>query len=113
MNILPGEARGATVHLAGGITLTLDQPASGAVLYGIRPEHLDLVPPGSQGGFDVTASVVESTGTTMQIGGKAANQMIHALFADRADIKRGEVIGLKPRPGRSHLFSAETQLRIG
>ena len=49
----------------------------------------------------------------MQIGGKAGGLTIHALFSDRAEIKRGNVIGLRPRPGRSHLFGAETQLRIG
>ena len=38
---------------------------------------------------------------------------IHALFSDRAEIKRGDVIGLRPKPGRSHLFGAESQLRIG
>ena len=113
MNLVPGQAAGAQVQLAGGITLALDRPATGAVLYGIRPEHLDLVPPGTAGALDVTASVVESTGTAMQIGGKAGDLTIHALFSGRADITRGDVIGLRPKPGRAHLFDAETRLRIG
>ena len=113
MNLVPGQAVGAQVQLAGGITLALDRPATGAVLYGIRPEHLDLVTPGTAGAFDVTASVVESTGMAMQIGGKAGDLTIHALFSDRADITRGDVIGLRPKPGRAHLFDAETRLRIG
>ena len=113
MNILAGQASGSEVHLAGGITLPLDQTATGAVLYGIRPEHLDLVPAGSSGAFEVTATAVENTGTTMQIGGKAGDLVIHALFSDRAEIKRGDVIGLRPKAGLSHLFCAESQLRIG
>ena len=45
MNLLPGQAGGGQVRLAGDLTLPLDSAALGAVIYGIRPEHLDLVPP--------------------------------------------------------------------
>jgi multiple sugar transport system ATP-binding protein len=113
MNLLPGMATGPMVDLGQGLNLPLDQSASGGVLYGIRPEHLDQVPTGTPSAITATATVVESTGTAMFVATKAGNTEIHALFSDRPAIKRGDVIGLKPRAGLSHLFDAKTQIRIG
>jgi multiple sugar transport system ATP-binding protein len=113
MNLLPGTAGGALVDLGQGLTLPLDCTATGAVLYGIRPEHLDLVPTDMPGAIVATAHVVESTGTAMFVACKAGDRVVHALFSDRPEIRRGDVIGLKPRAGLSHLFDAETQMRVG
>lgn len=113
MNLLPGTAAGGTVDLGQGLVLPLDCTASGAILYGIRPEHLDLVPTGTPGSIAATSTVVESTGTAMFVATKVGGVEVHALFSDRPAIKRGDVIGLKPRPGLSHVFDAETQMRVG
>lgn len=113
MNLLPGQAGGGQVRLSADLTLPLASAATGAVLYGIRPEHLELVPPGTTGAITATAGIVESTGTAMFVGCKSGEITLHALFTDRPAIKRGDTIGLRPRPGLSHLFDAETQLRIG
>ena len=113
MNLLPGQAGGGRVKLSDDLTLPLESSASGAVLYGIRPEHLELVPPGAAGSITATATVVESTGTAMFVGCKSGEITVHALFSDRPSIKRGDTVSLRPKPGLSHLFNAETLLRIG
>ncbi len=113
MNLLLGQAGGGQVKLSDALTLPLESAASGAVLYGIRPEHLELVPIGTSGSITATANVVESTGTAMFVGCNSGELTVHALFSDRPQIKRGDAIGLRPKPGLSHLFSAETQQRIG
>ena len=48
----------------------------------------------------------------MFVAAKAGTTDIHALFSHRPDIKRGDVIGLMPRPGLSHLFGAESLQRL-
>ncbi|MEO6300025.1 MAG: sn-glycerol-3-phosphate ABC transporter ATP-binding protein UgpC [Paracoccaceae bacterium] len=113
MNLLPGQAGGGQVRLSADLTLPLDSTATGSVLYGIRPEHLELVPTGTPGSIIAKVVVVESTGTAMFVGCKLAEITLHALFTDRPPVKRGDMIVLRPRPGLSHLFDAETQMRIG
>ena len=112
MNLLPGQAGGGQVRLSTELTLPLDHAASGPVIYGIRPEHLDLEPTGSDGAITAQVGMIESTGTAMFVSAKAGEMAIHALFSHRPDIKRGDRIGLKPRPGAAHLFDAESLLRL-
>ena len=61
----------------------------------------------------MAARQVQSADTSTHVGGTAGDLMIHALFLDRAEIARGNVICLRPKPRRADLFDAETQLRIG
>ena len=82
------------------------------MLYGIRPEHLELVATGTAGSITAKANVVESTGTAMFVGCKSGEITVNALFSDRPNIKRGDIIALRPKPGLSHLFHADTLLRI-
>jgi multiple sugar transport system ATP-binding protein len=112
MNLLKGQAAGGAVRLADDLTLPTDIQASGPVLYGIRPEHLDLVPTGSAGAIQARITLIESTGTATFVSAKAGGLDIHALFSDRPAIRRGDEIGLRPRPGLSHLFHAESLLRM-
>ena len=113
MNLLPGRAEAGRVRLGPDLLLPLETTATGDILYGIRPEHLELVPTGTPGAIDARATVVESTGTAMFVATKAAGFDLHALFSDRPRIRRGDVIGLRPKAGHSHLFDAVTQMRIG
>ena len=112
MNLLPGQAGDGQVRLSADLTLPLAGPASGRVIYGIRPEHLDLVPAGTEGAIMAQVSVIESTGTAMFVSTKAGEMAVHALFSHRPDIKRGDRIGLRPRTGAAHLFDAESLLRM-
>ena len=112
MNLWPGQAGGGQVRLAGDVVLALESGARGAVIFGIRPEHLDLVPPDTAGAIAATVTVIESTGTAMFVGADAGAFAVHALFSHRPDIKRGDRIGLKPRHGLAHLFEGASLLRM-
>jgi multiple sugar transport system ATP-binding protein len=110
MNILPGTADNGHVRLGPDQSAPLDTAITGPVLYGIRPEHLDLAPPNT--GITGSVTVVESTGTATFVAMQAGPLTLNALFSDRPQIKRGDQIGLRPKPGLSHLFDATTQTRI-
>ena len=112
MNLLAGQAGAGQVQLRADLTLPLESAASGSVLYGIRPEHLDLVPADTPGAFPTEVTMVESTGTAMFVSGTSGGFALHALFSDRPNLRRGDRIGLRPRPGLSHLFNAETEARL-
>ena len=78
------------------------------VLFGIRPEHLEL----ASDGFPAQISVVEPTGSETMVFLRAGDSKLVALFRERHDFKPGDTIRLRPRPDRVHLFHAETGQRI-
>ncbi len=112
MNLLAGVARGAEVQLVGGQVLPTGVRAAGNVLYGIRPEHMELVAPDAPGALAGTVGLIESTGTAMSVAVHAEAVTLNALFSHRPPLRRGERIGLRPQDGRSHLFDAGTGARI-
>ena len=112
MNLLEGQTREGQLRIPPGLTLPLDGPARGAVIWGIRPEHLDLVPPGTPGAIPGTVTLVESTGTAMFVTVQSPGGTVNALFTDRPALRRGDDIALRPRPGHVHLFDAQTKARI-
>jgi multiple sugar transport system ATP-binding protein len=112
MNLLPGEAKGGQVTLADGTTLATPSAHTGPVTYGIRPEHLDLTAPDTPNALNGTVGLIESTGTAMFVEVKTPASTLNALFTDRPALQRGDRIGLRPRPGLSHLFDAATGLRL-
>jgi multiple sugar transport system ATP-binding protein len=112
MNLLPGFAEGGQVRLGPNLTLPLELSAEGSILFGIRPEHLELVPVGSAGSILARVTAVESTGTAMFVATKSDAMTVHALFSDRPELKRGDEIGLRPKAGLTHLFDAATEGRI-
>jgi len=118
MNLLAGQAGAAQagagqVRLASGQVLQIDSGADGAVLYGIRPEHLTLCAPDTEGAIQVRVATVESTGTAMFVSGQSNGLTLNALFTDRPRVTRGDLIGLRPLPGLVHLFDAASGLRLG
>jgi multiple sugar transport system ATP-binding protein len=113
MNLLPAQAAEGCVTLADGAVLPIDAGSTGPVQYGIRPEHLDLVAEGSPGAITGTVALIESTGTAMFVAVKTAGPTLHALFSDRPALARGDRIGLRPKPGHSHVFDTETGARLG
>jgi multiple sugar transport system ATP-binding protein len=112
MNLLPGVADDGRVALDEGSTLATSFTHRGAVTYGIRPEHMSLVAPDSLGAVTGTVGLIESTGTAMFIEVLTGGPTLRAQFAYRAALKRGDRIGLLPRPGLAHLFDAATGLRL-
>jgi multiple sugar transport system ATP-binding protein len=78
------------------------------VVYGVRPEHLELSPDG----IAARISVVEPTGSETLVFVRAGETEMVALFRERHDFKPGDTLHLKPRLDQVHLFDAETGNRI-
>ena len=115
MNFITGRLRRdggarAWVEAADGTALPLQAPAperaDGAVVFGVRPEHLELADGG--GGIACKVSVVEPTGADTLVFARMAGIDICAVFDERHQFKPGQVIHLSPRAGTVHLFDAAT-----
>jgi multiple sugar transport system ATP-binding protein len=102
----------ASVKTAAGALLplaTAPKSSNGrAVVYGIRPEHLEL----ADDGVEAEVIVVEPTGSETQIVARVGAQDVIAVFRDRHAVSPGEKIRLRPRAANVHLFDRETGKRL-
>ena len=118
MNFLPGVLRRsagvATVEFPGGLCLPAPVHAGGQdgqkVVYGTRPEHINLADAGD--GVATEVVVVEPTGADTQIFTKIAGVEITSVFRERHAFRPGETIHLRPDPARAHLFDATSGMRL-
>ncbi|RUV54258.1 sn-glycerol-3-phosphate ABC transporter ATP-binding protein UgpC [Mesorhizobium sp. M5C.F.Ca.IN.020.29.1.1] len=78
------------------------------VVYGVRPEHLEIHPDG----VPAKISVVEPTGSETLVFLRFGEGEMVALFRERHDFKPGDTLHLKPRLDQVHLFDAETGRRL-
>ena len=78
------------------------------VVYGIRPEHLEIHPEG----IEARISVVEPTGSETLVFVRFGDSEMIALFRERHDFKLGDTLRLRPRLDQIHLFDADTGRRI-
>jgi multiple sugar transport system ATP-binding protein len=107
MNLIKGKVSKGFVVTAGGSKLPLPKSHDAAqgqeVVYGIRPEHLELGP-----GLNVTVSVVEPTGPEIHVYGDLGSDEVCAVLRERVALKRGETVKLSPLLDRVHVFDAST-----
>ena len=108
MNFLPGVVRGGHVVLSDGSQLPLPVHTKAvdgqSVIYGIRPEHLDI---GSDSeGLATEVVVVEPTGADTQVFTKISGVEVTSVFRERHAFTPGSTIRLKADAGRAHLFDA-------
>jgi multiple sugar transport system ATP-binding protein len=107
MNMLKGTVQGGHVVTAGGVKMPLPKKhgarAGQVVVYGIRPEHLDLGK-----GFQATVSVTEPTGPEIHVYADSGGEEICAVLRERADLARGQKIDLAPRLDQVHLFDQDS-----
>ncbi|MDB5512287.1 MAG: transporter ATP-binding protein [Enterovirga sp.] len=115
MNFVEGRIRtngAASLEAAGGMVLPLSTaPAASdgrAVIYGIRPEHLEL----GDGGFDAEVVVVEPTGSETQVVARVGEQSVVAIFRDRHGFVPGQKIALRAKPGAEHFFDMASRSRL-
>ena len=117
MNLIPGriaaaEDGGERRFLSdGGLSLPLppvDVEVGRDVVYGIRPEHIDI----GADGFAAEVVVVEPTGSETQIFARFANHLIDAVVKDRIDAGAGESIPFRVNPRLAHVFDRESGLRL-
>ncbi len=110
MNFLPGHLDGNGFRAAeGSILPTAGAGRADSVIYGVRPEHFDIV---SEGGLPISVVLVEPMGSETQITGRAGDAEIVALFHTRVRAKPGETLRLMPQVGETHLFDARSGERI-
>ena len=118
MNLIPGTLRRADgqafVQAADGIELPLGDNAKGedgqSVLYGTRPEHLELSD--ASNGLPAEVVVVEPTGSETLVVARLASQEVQSAFRERHPLKPGEKIFLRPRSEVVHLFDATSEQRL-
>ena len=116
MNFLDGAVHGAdgkrVVRTASGARLPVAEAGAATegqpVIYGIRPEHLEL----ADDGFDAEVIVIEPTGSETQLFARVGAQEIAAVFRERHDFAPGQRIRLRPRPEMAHLFDPSSGDRI-
>jgi multiple sugar transport system ATP-binding protein len=111
----------ATIKRNGGVSAVaqdgtqLPLPATAGVrdgqkiVYGIRPEHLDLADGGS---LPAEVVVVEPTGAEILVFTHLAGQEVAVVFKERHLFNPGDKISLTPHPGTIHLFDKQTGDRI-
>jgi multiple sugar transport system ATP-binding protein len=116
MNFLKGRVADdgtATFHAEGGAVLPLASVPEGAAgraaVYGIRPEHIGL----SDDGAPAEVTVVEPTGSEIQVFAKIGAEQITAVFRERHGFRPGETIRLAPERHQVHLVDAESGKRLG
>jgi multiple sugar transport system ATP-binding protein len=115
MNFIEGTVRRANgsawVDVDADTRLPLAPKARGAdgqrVIYGTRPEHLEL-----GDGVSATVEVVEPTGADIQVYANIAGNMVCAVFAERHVFSPGQQIRLMPKLDVVHLFDAASGKRL-
>jgi len=103
-------AGGQSVAVPDGLAHRLGIP-DGAVTMGLRPQHLTLVAPGSDGAFDAKVVNVEFMGHEINVHARLGDAVLVAVVPTGgmgAEVSRGDLIGLRPDGARIHLFDAET-----
>ncbi|MGN6549718.1 MAG: ABC transporter ATP-binding protein [Pararhizobium sp.] len=114
MNLIRGNARtnGALRVVAGETELPVPGGSSvregQSLVYGIRPEHLEL----AEDGIPARVNVVEPTGSETMVFLSLGSDDIVALFRERHDFQPGQTVRLRPNPRHVHLFDGDTGQRI-
>ena len=107
MNMMKGEVTAEGVRMADGTLLPLPaghkaKPGQ-KVVYGIRPEHLDIAK-----GIKAVVNVTEPTGPEMHIYVQMGGQEVCVITQERVNLKREDNIEVAPRLDKVHLFDAAT-----
>mgnify|MGYP006075453871 FL=1 len=83
-------------------------PDGSEVIYGIRPEHIQI----GEGGVPMNVVVVEPTGSETQVFAKSGGDLIDALVKERIQAKPGSELGFIIDPSYVHLFDRKTEIRL-
>jgi len=110
MNILKGKVEAGGVRVDGAVLPVGDHNVADGqdVLYGVRPEHLQI----AEVGLPARISVVEPTGSETTVVLRFGESEIVALFRERHDFKPGDTLHLRPRQDAVHLFDPQSGRRL-
>ncbi len=99
-----------------GTVLPLPPDAPGEdgreIVYGIRPEHLELAGEAGVHAIPARVEVVEPTGAEILVVVTIAGQEAQVLFRERHPFRPGEMLQLAPRLQQVHLFDRRTGRRL-
>jgi multiple sugar transport system ATP-binding protein len=111
MNLMRGASDGSQFRSESGVAWPmpsgLEMPAGRPIVYGVRPEHLQV----GASGVPATVQVIEPTGSETQVIARVGATQVVGAFRERISARPGETITLSADPGLVHLFDAETGMR--
>jgi multiple sugar transport system ATP-binding protein len=112
MNFIKGKISASGFVSDTGLTLPVGKaPAASEgrpVVYGLRPEHIQIDP----AGVPAEIVVVEPTGSETQVVLRAGGQDFVAVFRERLTARPGESISISPSVEVAHLFDADSGKRL-
>ncbi|MBW6494062.1 MAG: sn-glycerol-3-phosphate import ATP-binding protein UgpC [Burkholderiaceae bacterium] len=114
MNLITGETDG-TKFTAGGQELVLPAEVGyrGAMIFGLRPEHADIVTDGAPG-WPLTVEVIEMLGAERLIYGRLCGQLFIVRMEETVPPPHiGDTVMLRAEPKWLHWFDAKTTKRVG
>jgi multiple sugar transport system ATP-binding protein len=120
MNFIPGIVRrnGGVAYVDAGPALHLPLAAESPgvdgqpVIYGIRPEHLDVGPEAQESTIEAQVETVETTGASTLVVGKVQGVSIGVHVNQRHNATPGEPIFLRPCLGAVYIFDAESGMSL-
>jgi multiple sugar transport system ATP-binding protein len=114
MNFISGTLQGSALDAGAGASLPVAVPANDGreLVYGIRPEHLELAADGDPGAFEAEVIVVEPTGSETQLFARLGQHELCAMFRERHSFRPGQRIRMRPRPEHVHLFDPASGARL-
>jgi multiple sugar transport system ATP-binding protein len=98
------EAHGSCLPIDGSHKAEDGRP----VIYGVRPEHLEL----ADSGLRAQVVVIEPTGSETMAVLRFGDAEIVALFRERHRFTAGQAVYLRPRSDHVHLFDIQSGQRI-
>ncbi|MBO9591212.1 ABC transporter ATP-binding protein [Devosia sp.] len=102
MNFLSGTMTPDGFRTEEGIVLPVPAgAASGAITYGVRPEHIELI---EGDGIAAELVVIEPTGAETQFVARLGGQSVTGLVRDRLQQRPGDTIRIRPMVDAVHLF---------
>jgi multiple sugar transport system ATP-binding protein len=108
MNFIEGQLT-PNGFAAKGVVLPLPPgPISGDAIYGIRPEHFELV----SDGLPATVMLVEPMGSETQVTMTLGEHQVIGVFRERLRAEPGATIHVAPQLNAVHLFDAASGKRL-
>jgi ABC-type sugar transport system ATPase subunit len=87
-------------------------PNSADIVFGVRPEHLTIQPPGSTGALEGTIRIVEPLGQDQYVHIAVGQETVITRTDPDRVMKVGQPVGLRPSVRNIHLFDPATEKRI-
>jgi multiple sugar transport system ATP-binding protein len=101
------ESGGARIRLPEGVRPAA-LPAAGAVLVGIRPEHIEVAPAPLPEGVPGRVVVLEPIGAQQLLTVRLGEETVKVTIAPEFQIDPGAPVWLRPNPDRIRLMDAST-----